>query len=235
MSHLIKKFISSIPIEIVAILLIIAIPAIGVTVLSNKISKNFTNYVSKASPSPSLAEIPSPSPIADLKSISNSLSKSPSVLGESTDNSSPIVVGTQTYSTLSLSELVNMNGANNQAIAAVYDAYNTFLQTPNLQYMTPPQQQQIFTPILTAAIQKSLDLQKAKLQQQIDAMNQQLNAIDQQQYSNPPSSTQYYNQPSGNYQNCLNDKVASINSNPFLSESIRLSRIEKAKQDCANQ
>ena len=232
MSHLIKKFISSIPIEIVAILLIIAIPAIGVTVLSSKVSKNFTNYVSKASPSPLTAGSPSPSPIADLESISSSLSKntSPSVLGEDNDNldPSPVVVGNQTYRILSLSELVNTNGANTQALAAAYEAYNTFLQTPNLQFMTPAQQQQIFTPILTAAIQKSLDQQKAQLQQQIDTINQQL-------YSNPPTSSQYYSQSSQAYQSCLNNKVASINNNPYLSESIRLSRIEKAKQDCANQ
>ena len=38
---MINKIISFIPIEIVAVLLIIAVPAIGITVLSNKVSKNF--------------------------------------------------------------------------------------------------------------------------------------------------------------------------------------------------
>lgn len=124
-----------------------------------------------------------------------------------------------TYRILSLSELANMNGANSQTISDAYTAYNTFLQTSNLQYKTYEQQRELFTSLITVQIQKSLDQQKALLQQQIDAMSQQ---------------TQNYNQIYEEYQECLNNKITVINSNPFLSESTRLSRIEKAKQDCAN-
>lgn len=229
---MVKKIISFIPIEIIAVLLIIAVPAIGVTVLSNKVSKNLTNHVAQSLPNPSPTVSPSPSPNADLKSITGSLLKSPNpnVLGEDTTNinPSPVIVTQQTYRILSLSELANMNGVNAQLTAAMYDAYNTFLKTPNLQYLTPAQQQEIFNPIASAAVQRLVDQQKAQLQQQLSDINQEL-------YSLPQPSSQSNNQSSTNYQTCLNNKITVINNNPYLSESSRQLQIAKAQQDCANQ
>ena len=123
-----------------------------------------------------------------------------------------------TYRILSLSELANLNGANSEVLAAAYEAYNTFLQTPNLQDMDFNQQREIFNPIATAAIQKLVDKQKAEIEGKINALGQQ---------------TQYYNQINERYEECLNQKIATINSNPYLSESSRLSQIERAKQECA--
>lgn len=228
MNQMIRKIISSIPVEIVVILLIIAVPAIGVTVLSNKVSKNFTNQVAQSSPTPSPVESVSPS----SESITSSLLKSPKtrVLGESTDNSntSPIVTTPRTYRILSLQELGNMNGANSETIKAAQSAYNIFLQTPNLIFLSPDEQIRLFTTIVTAEIQKAIDEEKKQLQAELDWYNQQL-------YNMQQSSTPTQNYIQSNYQPCLDQKVASINNNPYLSESMRLSRIEKAKQDCANQ
>lgn len=221
-----KKFKPKVPVAILAGIGAVLVIS-GLSVLVSSFRQQ--NQLPLTSPSPK-ADV-SPSPSANLGPITNSLSKSPKVNGLGEDNSnlspSPIVISTQTYRTLSLSELVNTIGANGEALAAAYSAYNTFLQTPNLEYMTPAQQQEIFMPLLTASIQKSVGDQ-ALLQTQINSLNQQL-------YSNPPIQSQAYNQPSVAYQTCVNNKTASINNNPWLSESQRLGQIERAKQDCANQ
>jgi len=145
-----------------------------------------------------------------------------------TNTPTPTVAVIQTYSILSLSQLVNMNGANSQSVSAAYDAYNTFLRTPNLAYMTPAQQQALFAPILTAAVQNVVNQQKAQLQEQLNTVNQQ--------YSSPtPTLTQNSNQTPNVLQTCINNKIATINSNPYLSESSREAEVANAPQACANQ
>lgn len=222
-----KKIITFVPIEIVVLLLIIAIPAIGLTVLSNKVSKNFTKTTQSS---------PSSTPVAN-PTASTSFTPSPEILGLKLYSPLPSPTYTSeantienpvTYRILTLTELVNMNGANSEAIIAAQSAYNIFLQTPNLIYLTPVEQINLFKPILEAEIKKSLDKRKQELQSQIEWYEQ----------NTPPSQPfQYYdNTPSNSaYQECVDEKVVVINNNPYLSESSRLAQIEKAKQDCANQ
>lgn len=139
----------------------------------------------------------------------------------------------QTYLILALSQLTNMNGANSQAVSAAYDAYNTFLQTPNLEYMTPAQQQNIFTPILTSVIQKLANQRLDQLHQQENSLQQQLNSlptVTPAQYYQPSQSTQ-----TSSMQTCINNKIATINNNPFLNESQREAEVANAPQACANQ
>jgi len=111
---------------------------------------------------------------------------------------------------------------------AVQNAYSEFLQTPNLIHLTSQQQSQLYEGIAKRHIKILIDQQKAQLQQQLNDINQKL-------YSLPQPSSQSNSQSSANYQTCLNNKIATINNNPYISESTRLLQIEKAKQDCANQ
>ena len=114
-------------------------------------------------------------------------------------------------------------------MATIQDAYNNvFLQTPNLIYLTPEQQIQLFERIVTPYIQ---NLANQVVQQQLIEKQQEL--IRKQQELDQLNSISI---PANNsaYQECLNKKVTSINSNPYLSESGRLSQIERAKYDCAN-
>lgn len=178
-----------------------------------------TESVDTPSPSPEATPTPktSTAPVVIYKEPSPVPTTTPAI--SAVNVVSPTPQSPTTYRTLTLPELVNMNGANNEAISAAYSAYNTFLQTPNLQYMDFSQQRAVFTPLLTAAIQKSLDQYKSQLQAEIDALDQQ---------------TQEINQINAVYEECVNNKIATINNNPYLSESARLSQIEKAKQECAN-
>lgn len=172
-----------------------------------------------ASPSPSITPAPAPKVKTKLE-ITPALEPAP--VPEpvpALTPQPPQVQSPQIYRILTLSELVNMNGANSQLVSAAYEAYNQFIQIPNLQYKTPAQQQEIFVPLVTALIEKIVDQQKTEVQNKIDALNQEM---------------QDYNNTVEKYNSCLNNKVSSINSNPYLSESIRLARIEKAKRDCAN-
>lgn len=225
---MIKKIISSIPIEIVAVLLIIAVPVLGVTVFSEKVSKNFTNRLAQSSPSPSLVENPSPGTLS---------TPSPETLGLKLYSPLPSPTYTSgvntienpaTYRILTLPELGNMNGANTELIIAVKSAYSIFLRTPNLIYLNPTEQINLFKSIAEAEIKKGLDEKKQELQNQIEWYEQ-----------NMPTSQPllYYNYTPSNsaYQKCVDEKVAVINNNPYLSESNRLAQVEKAKQDCANQ
>ena len=222
-----KKIISFIPIEIVAVLLIIAVPVIGVTVLSNKVSKNFTNPA-QSSPNPPPVENPSLSTLPTPSPETLGLKLYPPLPSPTSTSGVKTIENPVTYRILTLPELVNMNGANSEGIIAAQSAYNIFLQTPNLIYLTPAEQINLFKPILEAEIQKGLDKRKQELQNQIEWYEQNMPTSQPLQY--------YNNTPSNSaYQKCVDEKVASINNNPYLSESIRLSRIEKAKQDCANQ
>lgn len=62
MTNVVKRLISHLPYELIVILVIVGFAAAGVTVASNKISKNLTANVGQKSPSPSPIETPSPSP-----------------------------------------------------------------------------------------------------------------------------------------------------------------------------
>lgn len=229
---MIKKIISFLPIEIVAILLIISIPAVGITVFSNKVSKSFENRTAQSSPTPSITESSSPSTDAELDSTTNNLLKSPNaeVLGENATNfNPPPVTGTSpTNQILSLSELAILPTNNDPLMRAIQNAYSEFLQTPNLIYLTSQQQRQLYEQIAKRHIQNLVDQQKAQLQQQLNDVNQKL-------YSLPQPSSQPYIQDNTSYQTCLNSKSASIKNNPYLSQSAMQLQIEKAQQDCANQ
>lgn len=134
-----------------------------------------------------------------------------------------------TYRILTLSELGTLPTNNPPLMATIQDAYNNvFLQTPNLVYLTPEQQIQLFLGIVTPYIQ---NLANQVAQQQLIDKQQEL--IQKQQELNQLNSIPI---PSSNnaYQECLNKKITSINSNPYLSESGRLGQIERAKYDCAN-
>lgn len=223
---MIKKIISTIPIEVIAILLIIAVPAIGVTVLSNKVSKNFTNNVAQSSSTPSPVENPplSTAPTSSPETLGLKLySPPPTYTSEVNTIESPT-----TYRILTLPELGNMNGANSELIVAVQSAYSIFLRTPNLIYLNPSEQINLFKSIAEAEIKRGLDEKKQELQNQIEWYEQNTPTYQPlQYYNNTPSNSEY--------QKCVDEKVAVINNNPYLSESNRLAQVEKAKQDCANQ
>jgi len=142
----------------------------------------------------------------------------------------PIPTTTQTYSILSLAQLVNMNGASALSIAAAQSAYNLFLQTPKLQFMSPTQQQQIFAPLLNTAIQSSI---KAQLQNTLQQKQAELDTLNQQ--AQPTQASQNNSQSSQALQVCINNRIATINSNPFLSESSRQAQVANASQYCINQ
>lgn len=134
----------------------------------------------------------------------------------------------QTYRTLTLAELGTLPTNNQPLMDTIQSAYNEFLRTPNLSYLTPQQQSQLFERMVTTYIQRlvdqQIDQQKMDLQEKIIQKQQELNQLN----SIPiPSSNNAY-------QTCLDNKIATINSNPYLSESSRLSQIERAKYDCAN-
>ena len=133
----------------------------------------------------------------------------------------------QTYRILSLSELVNLNGANSDALSSAYSAYNIFLQTSDLIYLSPTEQQQVFVPILEGEINKSLNQQKTQLQYQIDTMEQAINNLNNSQQS--VNNTQV----SEAYQSCVVSKIEVINNNPFLSESSRQAQVSSAYQECS--
>jgi len=123
-----------------------------------------------------------------------------------------------------------MSGAEPAAVAAAQVAYNQFLQTPNLPYMAPSQQQQVFTPLLNTAIQNSLNQQKEQLQNAIQQRQAEIDRLNQQ-----AQQTQNNNQSAQNIQTCYENKVTSINKNPYLSESNRQAQLAKAYQDCVSQ
>lgn len=183
------------------------------------------------SPIPSAS--PSPSPVTHrvtptIQKEAEDINQLPSlVLPTATPIQSPIV---QIYRILSLSELVNMNGAEAAAITAAQAAYNQFLQIANLQYMSPTQQQQIFTPLLTSAIQNSLNQQKEQLLNAIQQRQMEIDRLNQQ-----AQQTQNNNQSAQNIQICFDNKATSINKNPYLSEGNRQAQLNKAYQDCVNQ
>ena len=185
-----------------------------------------------ASSSATISESPSPSASATPKFVPQVKAKVETTTPVFLPTPTPVVIPTaaptsmvQIYNILSLPELVNMNGANALSVGAAQSAYNTFLQTPNLQYMTPVQQHNLFGPMLDSAVKSAI----------LNSLNQQKDQLDKeiQQKLNQSNSLPI---PSSNnsYQTCLNNKVASINDNPFLSESSRLGQIERAKYDCAN-
>lgn len=135
-----------------------------------------------------------------------------------------------TYRTLALYELGTLPTNNQPLMDTIQSAYSEFLQTPNLSYLTPDQQRQLFERIATNYIKRLVDQQTIAAQQQLIQKQQELDQLNS--IAMPTSNG---NSTNNNYQTCLDNKVASINKNPYLSESSRLGQIERAKYDCASQ
>lgn len=213
------------------IITVIAIITLTISSVFNTQKPVVKSAIITTPPTPIGIELtPTPSATPILHSGTKTIIQVPSLV-LSTNTPTPTIMTIQTYSILSLVQLVNMNGATAPAILAAQSAYNIFLQTPNLQYMTPSQQQQLFTPLLTTALQNSINQQKAQLQSEL----QQEQTVIYQPTPQPTQSTQNNNQMSQAIQACVNNKTASINSNPYLSESSRQAELANVYQTCVSQ
>lgn len=185
-----------------------------------------------ATSSATISESPSPSASPTLAPSVTSKPKQPIFVQKEIEPIPTIIPSTiqknpiqypPTYRTLTLTELVNLNGANSTAITAAQNAYNIFVRTSNLIYMSPAEQSNLYKPILEAEINRLLDEEKKRLQSQSDWYDQQTSILQQQEQQNQANNAA---------QECLDNKLASINNNPYLSASSKQAQVNKAYQDC---
>lgn len=152
---------------------LIIISATGVAIASQQINKTKPEISTvksiTPSPDPEPSPTPTPSPNPSPKSSSK---KSSNVLGETT-NSTQL----KTYPIIPTGDLSGLSPLERQQMIEIY---NEFLTTPNLKYLTPQQQQEVFKQKVSIYLdnyKRQLEREKSQLQENVNQLNQQLNQI----------------------------------------------------------
>ncbi len=195
--NIFKKITSLIPQELIAILVITALPVGLILVASNKVG----SFVGpqKNNISSTTANVPAsilPPPFYSPTSVSG---KFDDVLGTKITNSPPTASSIPTYSPVNSSANVrsqqtypiipmgDISGLPDNQKQQFIDIYNRFIQTPGLRFMTQDQQNEVFKQIAGAYLQDY----KNQLQQQITQAQSDLKQLQAQQNPTPtPASFQ---------------------------------------------
>lgn len=133
----------------------------------------------------------------------------------------------QTYPILSLNELATNYDQIKQYAYAIYDE---FIKTPNLQYLTPDQQKDLFQQKSELYFKQLADQKLAALKEELNRKNEELNRLDAIPTPNSQLAV-YVNQEVEAALANLKEEFNSVNSNPFISESTRKGSIDRAYQD----
>ncbi len=125
----------------------------------------------------------SPTPIKQIIKNESSYQYN-SVPNSPTQNSEPQNPGLKTYPVVPIGDLSSLSSERRQQMIEIY---NEFLKTPNLRYLTPQQQEEIFKQKANTYLdnyKRQLLQEERQLQENVNQLKQQLNQI-------PPTSTTF--------------------------------------------
>ncbi len=140
--------------------------------------------------------------------------------------------GLKTYPINSIGDLSSLSALEAQQMREIY---NEFLATPNLQYLTPQQQQEVFKQKASTYIdnyKRQLEQEKSQLQENVNQLKQQLNQVTPT--NTPiPTPTPFVSPAIENALSQLNQTLTNIQNQPVAMNIIE-GRKQRAYQDWVN-